>query len=492
MALIQLSNLTFSYEGAHTPVFEDLTLSLDTSWRLGLVGRNGRGKTTLLKLLCKTLVGSGSVNAPGHFMYFPHEPQNRNLCAREVAREACPDCEDWQLLREINLLALSPDVLDRPFRTLSNGERTKLLLATLFLQEDNFPLIDEPTNHLDSHGREVVGRYLRSKPGFILVSHDRAFLDGCIDHILAFEKTGPELQIGNFSSWWLNKQQKDAYELAENNRLKKEVRRLSGAARRTTGWSDAVEKTKYQSRNAGLRPDRGFIGHKSAKMMKRAKSIEARRLQAAEEKSTLLRNLEEAQPLKLSPLPFSGGPLATLKDVCIQYGNVTVCQGIDLTVFSGDRIALRGNNGSGKSSLLKLLAGEPLSHTGDVQRSQRAQISCVEQDASQLLGGLSDYAAQRQIDRTLFYSILRKLDFPRRQFEQDLSTYSAGQKKKVLLAASLCTPAHLYLWDEPLNYVDVFSRMQLEELLLEFHPTIVFVEHDDLFCRSVATKTLSL
>ncbi len=105
-------------------------------------------------------------------------------------------------------------------------------------------------------------------------------------------------------------------------------------------------------------------------------------------------------------------------------------------------------------------------------------------------GSLSDFAEERGISKTLFWAVLRKLDFGRRQLEKDMSEFSGGQKKKVLIAASLCEPAHLYLWDEPLNYIDLYSRMQVEALLLEFSPTMVFVEHDAAFRDAVATARI--
>ena len=105
---------------------------------------------------------------------------------------------------------------------------------------------------------------------------------------------------------------------------------------------------------------------------------------------------------------------------------------------------------------------------------------------------MSAYAETCGIDRTLFFAILRKLDFARVQFEKDMADYSAGQKKKVLLARSLCEQAHLYLWDEPLNYIDVFSRMQIEQLLTAYQPTLLFVEHDRAFCGKIATETVRL
>ena len=112
------------------------------------------------------------------------------------------------------------------------------------------------------------------------MSHDRAFLDGCVDHILALNKTGVSVQSGTFSTWWENKSRQDAYEQAQNDKLKGEMKRLAQAAKRTSTWSDRVEATKTGSRNSGLRPDRGYIGHRSAKMMQRAKSIDTRRQSA--------------------------------------------------------------------------------------------------------------------------------------------------------------------------------------------------------------------
>ena len=116
----------------------------------------------------------------------------------------------------------------------------------------------------------------------------------------------------------------------------------------------------------------------------------------------------------------------------------------------------------------------------------------MSQDTSFLQGGLKEFARESDIDESLFKTILRKLDFERVQFEKDMADYSGGQKKKVLLARSLCQSAHLYLWDEPLNFVDVYSRMQIENLLLEYAPTMVFVEHDRAFSDQIATQIVVL
>ena len=237
---------------------------------------------------------------------------------------------------------------------------------------------------------------------------------------------------------------------------------------------------------------RAYIGEQSRRMQQRRKNLERRQNAAIEEKSALLKNIEQAAPLKLHQLPYHTDRLALLRDVSVCYGGAPVCRGVSFCVEQGDRIALRGANGTGKTSLLRLLCGEDVPHTGTVERSSRLRISYVRQDPSGLRGDLGAYAARYGLEESLFKAILRKLDFARVQFEKDMADFSAGQKKKVLLARSLCEPSHLLVWDEPLNYVDVLSRMQIEDLLLEFQPTIVFVEHDRVFCDHVATKAVML
>lgn len=492
MALINIQNLTFAYEGSYDNIFENVSFQIDTRWKLGFTGRNGRGKTTFLNLLLGKYEYSGSISSSVDFAYFPFFVADRSLSTLDIVNSICNDYLHWKLLREFNLLEVSEDVLYRPFDTLSNGEQTKVLLAALFLRENSFLLIDEPTNHLDVNGREIVSRYLIGKNGFILVSHDRTFFDGCVDHILSINRSDIEIQQGNFSSWLLNKERKDNFELTENEKLKKEIDRLKASSKEKANWSDRVEKTKHATKNSGLRPDRGYIGHKAAKMMTRSKSIEKRQADAVEEKTKLLKNLEKSDDLKITQLDYHSNRFISLTNVSIAFGEKSVCRDITFTIERCDRIALSGKNGSGKSSIIKLICGEDIPYTGSVEKGSQLKISYVSQDTSFLHGSLTEYALENDIDESLFKAVLRKLDFSRIQFEKDMGDFSGGQKKKVLIAKSLCERAHLLIWDEPLNFIDVISRMQIEKLLLEFEPTILFVEHDRAFCDNIATKTVYL
>ena len=492
MALIALNHVTFAHEGAPRPLFDDLSLRLDTDWKLGLIGRNGRGKTTLLHLLDGTLPHAGNIDMPLPTHRFPPAVPDPELPVGALARLLVPDFAPWRWRRELALLGVAELEASaweaRPFARLSGGEQTKALLAALFAHDTGFPLIDEPTNHLDAAGRAALGRYLARKRGFVLVSHDRALLDACVDHVLALTGDGPQLQQGRYSDWKRNREYAEACERARHDKLRKDARRLTEAARRSAGWSEAVERSKIGAHV----PDRGFVGHKAAKMMKRAKTIEARQQKAIEEKSALLKNAETAEDLRVTPLLHYADPLVLFQDVEIRYGGRTVCGPLTFAVRQGERVALDGGNGTGKSSLLKLLCGQDIPHAGQVRRAPGLVVSYAPQDAAGLAGDLTGFARAHGLDESLFKAILRKMDFSRIQFEKDMASFSSGQKKKVLLARSLCEKAHLYVWDEPLNFIDIYTRMQIEKLIGASAPSMLFVEHDAAFRQAVATGTVRL
>lgn len=315
MSIISVRNLTFCYEGSFDNIFENVNFTIDTDWRLGFIGRNGRGKTTFLRLLTGDYAYEGSITASVHFDYFPFAVTNESLTAAEILLtvSGIVEYDFWRAERELRLLGVDESVLPRPFATLSNGEKTKLLLAALFLKENNFLLIDEPTNHLDLDGRRLVAKYLKSKRGFILVSHDRAFLDECIDHVLSINRSTIEVIHGNYSSWQREKTRRDDYERSENSRLTAEIANLRNAADRIASWSDKIEATKI----GGGPCDRGAIGAKAAKMMRHAKAQESRLEREIEKREALMHDVEYDERLKLHPEPYFRQNLLLSKDLSI-------------------------------------------------------------------------------------------------------------------------------------------------------------------------------
>ena len=201
MSQISIRNLTYRYPGAYDNVFENFSATLDTDWRLALTGRNGRGKTTLLKLIGGELSpDEGGASCAGACEYFPFSVPDAPdaLSALYCAR---PELELWRLKKEMRGLELAEETLEKPFGTLSGGERTKLLLAALFSEENAFLLIDEPTNHLDETGRKRLAAYLKEKRGFILVSHDRDFLDGLVDKLYEFRDGKVKEHLGTVAEF---------------------------------------------------------------------------------------------------------------------------------------------------------------------------------------------------------------------------------------------------------------------------------------------------
>ena len=510
MAQIQVSNLTFSYEGSADDVLENISFNIDTNWKLGFIGRNGKGKTTLLKLLMGDYKYQGSITASTYFDYFPYKISQKDVekTASELLEQWKPGIEEWQVLIQMNQIQIDAECLYRPIKTLSHGERTRVMLAVLFSGENEFLLIDEPTNHLDQAARDMVKKYLASKKGFILVSHDRDLLDAVCDHVLVMNRSTIEVQAGNFSTWWENKEKSDAFAKAENEKHLKEIGKLKAAADRTGRWAEKSEGSKigYDPIKETDRSisSRSYIGAKTKKMQARVKSYEKRVDREIEEKEGLLQDIENVVDLKVMPLEYHKNILVDAQKLSLSYkGAAPLFKGLSFQIKRGDRIVISGENGCGKSSIIKsILRDNSAREFGDFGNLEIVDgnlnvgsgliLSYINQDTSFLKGTIEDFCQYRGLDKSLFLAILRQLDFNREQFSKNMEDFSEGQKKKVLIAASLITPAHLYIWDEPLNYIDVFSRMQIEKLILDACPTMLIVEHDTRFQEKVATEVIKL
>lgn len=507
MSRISVNNLTFSYDSSFDNIFENVSFSIDTDWKLGFIGRNGKGKTTFLNLLLGKYKYAGSISKDTVFDYFPNNvKQNQmELPAAEFIDEIKNQCEIWRVIIELDKLNEDAELLYRPFGSLSPGERTKILLAVLFSGENDFMLIDEPTNHLDYEARENVKKYLSSKKSFILVSHDRDLLDACVNHVLVLNRRTIEVQSGNFSSWWENKQKKDNFAKEENEKHLSEISRLKQSVARVSGWGEKSENSKIgfdPIKEPGHGGKRAYIGSKTKKMQARVKHIEKRIEKEIEEKEGLLNDIEKSVDLKIMPMSHHKKTLVDIRDYSLKYKDAkdALFENLTIKINEGERIAIHGGNGCGKSTLIKSILQKsgvlginlPVSEKGVCETASGLVVSYVNQDTSMLSGSVQKYCTENNLDRSLFFSILRQLGMERVQFTKNIEDYSEGQKKKLLIAASILTPAHLYVWDEPLNYIDVISRMQIEKLILDYKPTMLFVEHDIMFRQKIATAAVEL
>lgn len=525
MAKIQLNNMTYFYEDYYYPVFENVNLVLDSDWKLGLIGRNGRGKTTLLRLLQGQLQPtSGVVTSDVQMELFPYRLETTYVTTLEVVKEylaglttlekkmerllqentpqALREYEevltqyleadgymaDAKIRRELQYMGMEEELLDREYQTLSGGERTRIQIIAMFLREDTFVLLDEPTEHLDSSGKQLLAQYLKGKKGYIVVSHDKAFLDEVTDHILSINKATIELEKGTYSSWQENMERKENFELKVREKLQKEIKQLERASEKQIGWAGVANQQKYE-----------FACHARAngaksyyRQVKRAKEQIQDDL---EQKKQLLRNMEESRNLVLQQMGTEEQVLICCRDFSYSYGTHSVLENVSLELERGDRLWLRGRNGSGKSTLLRLLmdASEDaeLAKKLGIHLAEGIKMVYVSQDAAISRGMLQDVVSNKeQYDKVI--ELCKAFDISRDMLQRPMESFSSGELRKLNLAIALTQNQQVLLLDEPLNYMDVLFREQLKEAIVKYEPTLILVEHEEIFARNVATKEYAL
>lgn len=264
------------------------------------------------------------------------------------------------------------------------------------------------------------------------------------------------LENGDLASYEMQKKRWDSHDIQQNEKTRHELKRLKQAALTKENWAAQAERQKQNN----LHADKGFIGRRAAKVMKRATSLKARAEEQIKQKESQLKNLEVSEPLSLNYQPTHKQILVEAKNFTLAYDQ-QLFSPLNFEVKAGEIVVLKGNNGSGKSSLFQALLGSTNATASGELSLNTQNISVVRQDFSANRGTLKEFTQKRDLDYTLLLTLLKKLSFERHTFDVLLENMSLGQQKKVELVASLATPAELYLWDEPLNYLDTYNQDQL-------------------------------
>ena len=511
---ISVSSLVKSFEIGKN-ILDGLSFSVNSGERVGILGRNGCGKTTLFRILVGEIgYDEGEVMiAPskrlGLISQIPVYPADwttedvlRDAHKRLYALSAKIDAlaaqmehddspallgeydrlsEDFRRLggysmgtdrnRVANGLDIPAAMRAQLFSSLSGGEKTRVNLARLILEDTDILLLDEPTNHLDLHATEWLEDYLLHFKGTVLViSHDRWFLDKVVQRSIEINEGRAELYSGNYSFYVEERQRRFEEKLKKYERDQAKIEQLTRAAEQMHLWA--------------------FMG--ADKLHKRAFSMEKR----IEKLSQSERPAEQKKlNVKFRQREFEGDEVLVAEDVSKSFGERTLFSAIDLLVRGGERVALIGDNGTGKSTLVKLIMGEETPDTGYLYRGPAVRtaylpqiVSFSDESRSALDTMLYDCRCQPQEARDR----LAAFGFRGESVFTPVGTLSGGEKSRLRLCMLMGVDINFLILDEPTNHLDIASREWMEDALSDYEQTLLFVSHDRYFIEKFATRIWAL
>ena len=515
MIVCSVNHIAKSFGG--TSIFEDLSFEVHEGYRVGLVGRNGCGKTTLLKLLANQESVDGGVihwKKGLKIGYLAQIPDYKDLTVKEVLKTAFEqlvetgsklqqlEAEMGQELSPTHLQRLMDqygklqddfilnggyemdseidrvshglkitDLIDKPFSLLSGGEKTKVGLALSLLRKPELLLLDEPTNHLDLMAIEWLGTFLKEYSGtIILISHDRYFLDEVVSKVLDMEDGEIELYHTNFSGYVSEKEERLLREFQEYQEQQRKIKKMKEAIKRLRDWANRANPP-----SAAL--------HKRATNMQRALD----RIEKLDRPKLDVKKMA----IDFEANDRSGKDVIQLVDISKSYGSRTLFEKVNMLIQYKDRAAIVGENGTGKSTLLKMILRECESDHGTVKVGSNVKLGYLSQHVFNAIGDekvidvfrsevtVNEGEARHILARFLFYgpAVFRKVN-----------QLSGGERMRLRLAQLMYQDINLLILDEPTNHLDIDSCEVLEEALEQFNGTILAVSHDRYFLNKLFTK----
>ena len=507
---ISVSNLVKEFEVGHK-ILDGLTFQVDTGERVGLLGPNGCGKTTLLRILTGVMdYDEGDVViAPGKRMglisqipVYPAGYTVEDVLAtafeplREMEREMAALAEqmgegtdpallarydkltaafeaaggyetDTKTNKVCNGLTIPQSMREQLFDKLSGGEKTRVNLARLILEDTDILLLDEPTNHLDLRATEWLEEYLDKFKGTVLtVSHDRYFLDKVVNRIVEIQAGKAEFYSGNYSFYVVEKERRYEEKLRQYEKEQAKIEQLEKAAEQMRVWAySGMDKT-----------------------FKRVKSMEKR---IERMRTTDRPTKERKMEVRFGEREFRGDEVLTIKGLTKSFGDRTLFSNLGLEVAGGERIALLGDNGSGKTTLLKILLGEEQPDAGKVRMGPTVKVGYLPQHVH------FDHPERNLVD-TLIYeqdctaqtarNRLAAFKFRGEDVFKPVSALSGGEQSRLRLCMLMDEKINLLILDEPTNHLDIQSREWIEEAVEEYEGNLLFVSHDRYFIDRFASR----
>lgn len=517
------------------PVLTDISFAINAGEKIALVGPNGCGKTTLLRILAGQeradsgsyqfnppdlsvgyLPQGGSFNADETFSDYIHRAQGDlpglSLQLEELARQLMRSPQNTALQRQYDAVlsqieersssaASAPAVLaslgleqlpsDLPLSTLSGGQKTRLGLAGILLANPRLLLLDEPTNHLDFEMLEWLETWLlHSRCAVLVVSHDRAFLDNVAQTILELDSATHALKTyaGNYSDYLEQKQVERAKHWQDYSDQQTQIRELTKAARQVRVLATFKKGGKADT------PDKfakAFFANRSLATVKRAKHIEARVEKLLTEDHIEKPRSSWQMKMDFASAPESGRDVLILENLSIGYGQAVILSDLNAVLRYGERAALVGPNGCGKTTLLRTAAGSLPALAGRCRLGANVIPGYITQEQEELtpgLNALTTFQRSASLNETESRAFLHKYLFGGDEVFTLVGSLSYGQRSRLALACLVARGCNFLLLDEPLNHLDLPSRAQFEQALADFEGTILTVVHDRYFIQRYATR----
>ena len=516
MIEIQVNNLVKSFEVGKN-VLDGLTFQVDQGERVGLLGRNGAGKTTLFKILTGELdydegsVVIGQGRRVGLISQIPVYPagytvedvlrsafsqleslaeEMRALEAQMAAGESDPAIlkrygtlserfeafggydTDVAVNKIANGLSIPDSQRQQLFDSLSGGEKTRVNLGRLILEDTDILLLDEPTNHLDLHATEWLEEYIRGFRGTVVtISHDRYFLDRTVTRVIEIQDGRAEFYSGNYSFYAVEKERRYQERMKQYEKEQAKIQQLEKAAEQLRVWAFmGMDKTYRRAISMEKRIER---------MRTTSKPTKARKMDA-----------------RFSSAEFHGDEVLGIRNVSKSYGDKHLFEGISLKVEGGERIALIGDNGTGKSTLIKMIVGELYPDDGriktgpQVKEAYLPQIVRFDHPDWNLVENMM--AAKKGLSAQSARNRLAAYDFRGEDVFKPVSVLSGGEQSRLRLCMLMDDEINFLILDEPTNHLDIDSREWIEEAVEAYDGTLLFVSHDRYFINRFATRIWEL
>jgi ATPase subunit of ABC transporter with duplicated ATPase domains len=534
MYTIKLNKISYRYENNIEDTFKDISFDICSTDKIALIGANGKGKTTILKILNGELKNyTGSISYPKHKIKtaFLHQQEENTACSvyeylqnpkialvenklkkaelllGESSSEAllleygrlqeeymalgAYDYENKRL-KMLKQYGFEPSVYNRFFNSLSGGEKTRLQLIRVLLEEPDFLIMDEPSNHLDYEMLENLENYLKNlNIPLIFVSHDRTFIDNVANKVIVLERNSCNILKTNYSEYKKIQDEKFNLEMERYQNRQEKIKQLQDAASARRKWASSFQReTGKEGRSFKFE----MISNPAKQMMRQAKSIE-NRIKTLEKTDPVSKPwIEKKRNITFNTESRVSQTVITLKDICLSYDQKMIFKDFNLLLEKSERIHLKGKNGSGKTCLMKIIQKSLIPDSGSVLYGSNLKIGYFDQELNNLDNNLSiiDFLSEFNPDQTYLRTVMGCLKIERDNVYKKIADLSYGEKVKVSLCSLLISKNNLLLLDEPTNHLDIDSRIALEEALSDYKGTLIFVSHDRTFINKLADYEICL